>query len=164
MEGSVARGLRDFRDSPRDSLASRTFNREKHLDEFFKIFVLSVLATDPSDLLATWLNRENRVFCANRSVFKRFQFSLEHFWLFIVFHISNLSQIHRVTLKKPPFLHHFNLNLQEKGMVFLLSYSISCLLHVLSWFLCCCLSFMTFVIHVWNGFILLGWLKGFCWF
>ena len=68
------RGLRDFRGLPCNSLAGRTSSREKHLDKFFKIFALSVLATCPGDLLATWLNHENRVFCAYRSVFKCFQF------------------------------------------------------------------------------------------
>ena len=68
------RGLRDFRGLPRDSLAGRTSSREKHLDKFFKIFALSVLATCPSDLLVTWFSRENCVFCAYRSVFKCFQF------------------------------------------------------------------------------------------
>ena len=29
-----------------------------------------------------------------------------------------LSQTHWVSLKKPPFVHHFNFNLQEKGMSF----------------------------------------------
>ena len=53
VEGSVTRELRDFRSSPHDSLASRTSSREKHLDKFFKFFVLSVLATGPGDLLVT---------------------------------------------------------------------------------------------------------------
>ena len=53
MEGSVARELRDFCGSPRDFLAGRTSSREKHLDKFFKIFILSVLAIGPGDLLAT---------------------------------------------------------------------------------------------------------------
>ena len=53
VEGSVARGLRDFRSSPRNSLTRRTSSREKHLDKFFKIFVLSVLATGLGDLLTT---------------------------------------------------------------------------------------------------------------
>ena len=95
MESLVARGLRDFHGLPRNSLAGRTSSCEKHLDKIFKIFVLSVLVTGPGDLLATWLSRENRVFCANRSVFKRFQFSLELLWLFIVFLISSLSQTYR---------------------------------------------------------------------
>ena len=129
VEGPITKGLRDFRGSPRDSLTSRTSNREKHLDKFFKIFVLSVLATGPDNLLATWLSRENRVFCANRSVFKHFQFSLEHFWLFIVFPISNLSQTHRVTLKEPPFLHHFNSKSSKTRYGFSLSPYI---LHVLN--------------------------------
>ena len=74
MEGSVMKGLRDFRGSPRDSLTGRTSSCEKHLDKFFKIFVLSVLAIGPGDLLATWLSCENHVFCAYRSVFNVFSF------------------------------------------------------------------------------------------
>ena len=31
-----------------------------------------------------------------------------------------LSQIHRVTLEKPSFVHQFNFNLKEKGMDFLI--------------------------------------------
>ena len=104
VEGPVARELRDFRDLPHNSLASRTSSRKKHLDKFFKIFVWSVLATDPGDFLATWLSRKNRVFCANRSIFKHFQFSLELLWLFIVFLISSLSQTHRALNPKPPLL------------------------------------------------------------
>ena len=72
MEDSVAKGLRDFCNLPRDSLAGRTSSGKKHLDKFFKNFVLSVLATGPGDLLATWLSHEHRVFCANRSVFEPF--------------------------------------------------------------------------------------------
>ena len=78
MEGSVARGLRDFHSLPRDSLTGRTSSREKHFEKFFKIFVLSDLATGPGDFLATRLSHENHVFCAYRSVFKCFQFSLKH--------------------------------------------------------------------------------------
>ena len=50
------RVLRDFRSLFRDSLTGRTSSCEKHLENFskvFKIFVLSVLATGPGDLLAT---------------------------------------------------------------------------------------------------------------
>ena len=36
--------LRDFHDSARDSLAGRPSNREKYLENFFKILSLSVLA------------------------------------------------------------------------------------------------------------------------
>ena len=45
MEGPFTKGLRDFRGLPRDSLMGRTSSRKKHLDKFFKIFVLSVLET-----------------------------------------------------------------------------------------------------------------------
>ena len=91
VEGPVVRGPRDFYGLTRDSFMGRASSRKKHLNKFFKIFVLSVLATGPGDLLATWLSREHHVFCANRSIFEPFQFSLEYFWLFIVFPISNLS-------------------------------------------------------------------------
>ena len=83
MEGLVARRLRDFRGLPRDSLTGRTSNREKHLYKFFKIFALSVLVIGFGDLLATWLNRENRLFCTNRSVFKRFSVFP---WTFVTIH------------------------------------------------------------------------------
>ena len=53
VEGPVARGLRDFHGLPRDSLTGRTSSCEKYLDKLFKIFVLSVLATGLSDLVAT---------------------------------------------------------------------------------------------------------------
>ena len=45
VEGPVVRGLRNFRGLPRDSLVGRTSSHKKHLDKFFKILVLSVLAT-----------------------------------------------------------------------------------------------------------------------
>ena len=118
------KGLRDFRSSPRDSLVGRTSNREKHLDKFFKIFVLTVLVT------CSQLDSVEKIAC----------FAQIGQFLNVFSFPSNISdcslsspfQTHRVTLKEPTFLHHFNLNLQEKGMVFLLSYSTSCLLHVLS--------------------------------
>ena len=44
VEGLVARLLRDFRGLARDSLAGRPSSREKHLEKFFKLLSLSVLA------------------------------------------------------------------------------------------------------------------------
>ena len=61
--------LRDFRGSARDFLAGRTSSCEKHLEKFFKLFSLSVLATWTGDLLATLLSREKRVFGKNRGSF-----------------------------------------------------------------------------------------------
>ena len=75
MEGLVARRLRDFHDLPRDSLTGRTSSREKHLEKFFKIFVLSVLAT------CLRLDSVAKIACfAYISQFLNvFSFSLEHF-------------------------------------------------------------------------------------
>ena len=61
VEGPVARGIRDFHSLPRDSLTGKTSSCEKHLDKFFKIFILSVLAIGPSDLLAITQSRKSRV-------------------------------------------------------------------------------------------------------
>ena len=47
------RDSKKFCGLPCDSLVGRTSSRKKHLDKFFKIYVLSVLATGPSDLLTT---------------------------------------------------------------------------------------------------------------
>ena len=62
--------LRDFRGSARDLLAGRPSSREKHLEKFFKILFLSVLAAWAGDCVATYSSRVNRVFGRNRSSFK----------------------------------------------------------------------------------------------
>ena len=60
-----SRGVhRDFRSLVRDSLASGTSSREKHLENFFNSFLSSVLAARPGDFLATCHSRQNCVFCA----------------------------------------------------------------------------------------------------
>ena len=61
--------LRDFCGSARDSLAGRPSSREKHLENFFKILSLNVLAAWPGDWLVTHLSREKRVFGKNRGSF-----------------------------------------------------------------------------------------------
>ena len=53
-----------------------------------------------------------------------FIFSLEYFWLFIVFPISNLSKTHCVSLKEPPFLHLFNFKSPRKRYGFFYPQSI----------------------------------------
>ena len=65
---------RDFHSSDRDSLASGTSSRKKHLENFSKVFLSSVLAAGLSDFLATWFCPENRVFCKNKAIFKHFEF------------------------------------------------------------------------------------------
>ena len=70
-----SRGVhRDFRGSPRDFLAVRLSNREKHLENISNLCFLSVLVAGPGNLHTTWLRCENRMFCILRAVFKIFQF------------------------------------------------------------------------------------------
>ena len=80
-----SRGIhRDFRGLARDSLASETSSRKKHLENFSKLLVWSVLAGVTGDYLATFLSHEKRVFCIVRAVFKIFfSFSLK---LFVTVH------------------------------------------------------------------------------
>ena len=58
-----SRGVhRDFCGSACDSFAGRPSSREKHLEIFFTILTLSVLAACPGDLLVTQPSRKKRVF------------------------------------------------------------------------------------------------------
>ena len=64
------RGLpSDFRSSARDSLAGRPSSRKKHLEKFFKLLSLSVLAAWTGDFVATHFSREKHVFGKNRGSF-----------------------------------------------------------------------------------------------
>ena len=114
---------------PRNSLTSGTSSLEKHLENFPKVFLSSVLAASPGDLLATWLSRENRVFCANGSIFKRFQFFSRTSVTVHCLPYLKHSQTHCVTLEHSIVLHHFNLKSSRKWYGFSLSLYI---LHVLS--------------------------------
>ena len=161
VEGIVARGLRDFRDLPRNSLAGRTSNHKKHLDKFFKIFVLSVLATGLGDLLTTWLSCENCVFCANRSVFKRFQFFPRTSVTVHCLPYLKHSQTHCVTLEQTSIFTTFQLKIFKKK-VWVFSFSLhtlcfeSCLLESVScWF---DLGYLLFRWWVGRMFVVLGFL------
>ena len=61
------------------------------------------------------------MFCALGTFFFFFNFSVFPRTLVTIHFLPrlNLSQTHHVSLEKSPFFHHFNLNLQEKGMGFL---------------------------------------------
>ena len=119
-ERSSSKGVhRDFRGSARNSLASETSSREKHLANFFKSFGLKCFGGCPGDLLATCISREKRVFCVSKTVFKTFlvfpsnicDCSLSSPFLSLKHSMSHF--------KNHSFLHHFFSNLQEKGMGFL---------------------------------------------
>ena len=75
---------RDFRGSARDSFASETSSREKHLENFSKLLIWSVLAGGSGDYLATYLSCKKWVFCIVRAFFKIFfSFPSNFLWLFI---------------------------------------------------------------------------------
>ena len=61
--------LRDFRGLARDSLTGRPSSHEKHLENFFKLLSLSVLAAWTGIFVATHFSREKRVFGKNRGSF-----------------------------------------------------------------------------------------------
>ena len=138
---------RDFYSSHRDSLASRLSSHEKHLENTSDFLFLSVLAASPSDLHTTWFSSENHVFCVLRAVFKTFQFSLEHFWLFIVFPVYPSLKITVSLLKNLHFCIISSSNLQGKGMGFLFLTSYFMIMVLFSWFVSyfCDLSNIVFV-------------------
>ena len=75
---------RDFRGSSRDSLASETSSRKKHLENFSKLLSWSVLASGSGDYLAIYLSHEKCMLCIVRAVFKIFfSFPSNFLWLFI---------------------------------------------------------------------------------
>ena len=126
----------------RDSLTGRLSSREKHLENIsnfcFKVFWRLALAT--------WFSRENHVFYVLRAVFKTFQFSLEHFWLFIVFPFYPSPKL-TVSLSKN--LHFCNIsssNLQGKGMGFLFLTSYFMIMVLFSWFVSYFFFFVIWVI------------------
>ena len=110
---------RDFRSSTRDSLASETSNREKHLEIFSKLLAWSVLAGVSGDYLATYLSREKCVFCTVRAIFKIFfSFPSNFLWLFI-FSLNYFLPKRLVTHFKLHCCFLSTQNLQVTGMSFL---------------------------------------------
>ena len=69
VKGPVTKGTQRFLDSAHDFLVGRPSSHEKHLEIFFTILTLSLLAACLSNLLATCFSREKRVFCISKTVF-----------------------------------------------------------------------------------------------
>ena len=119
---------RDFRGSARYSLAGRPSSREKHLEIFFTILSLNVLAACPSNLF------QLQKLCVLRfedNFLKLFQFFPRIFVTVTVFPISLSTESNPNTpchTPQTPFLHHSFSNLQEKCMGFL---CLTWFLHVL---------------------------------
>ena len=102
---------RDFRSSARDSLAGRPSSCKKHFENFSTIVTLSVLAACLGDLMATCFNREKRVFCISKTVFKTFSVfpstfcdcSLSSPFLSQLKLIQTLLKLHFYTISSPIF-------------------------------------------------------------
>ena len=71
------------------------------------------------DLFATHFNREKRLFCALRTIFKNFSVFPHSFWLFIVLSIHLSHKLTMFSLKNPPFSSSSLLQTSRKGMGFL---------------------------------------------
>ena len=148
VEAPVARLYRSFRSSLSDFLTGVPSSGKKHLENFSKIFSMAAWL---GDLFATWFSHEKRMFCALRTVFKTFQFSLEHFWLFIVF-LIRLSHILTMFHSQ---IHHFSssslLQTSRKGMGFLIfsKYSMFIVLDFLIFELMLSFEKLEFRILVW---------------
>ena len=90
VKGPVARGTQRFlRLSSRLLLASRPSSREKHLENFFTILTLIVLAACPGDLLVTHPSHKKRVFRVSKTIFKTI-FSFPS--IFCDYSLSSLSE------------------------------------------------------------------------
>ena len=133
--------LRDFRGLPRDSLMGRTSSREKHLNKFFKIFVLSVLAIDPWQLSRDLtLSRKSHVLGKLVNFLNVFSFPSNISVTVHCLPYLKHSQTHRVTLKQTSIFTLSHLKIFEKK-VWVFSFSLhsscseSCLLESVScWF------------------------------
>ena len=99
-----SRGVhRDFRSSARYSLAGRPSSREKHLEIFFTILSLNVLAACPSNLFQL---QKLHVLRFEDNFENFFSFSLEFLWLSLsspFLSQLNLTQTLHVTLLKLHF-------------------------------------------------------------
>ena len=125
----------------------------KTLRKFSKVFFLVFRRL----VLATCLSRENRVFWANLvSFFKPFQFSLEHFWLFIFFLFWKTLKLTVSLSKELPFWIISFLNLQENGIGFLSLTTYFMFWALFSWI---CDSLLSFVLSVVSS---IGWVHVCC--
>ena len=132
---------RDFRGSARGSIASKTSSREKHLAKIFKFSIWSVLVGNLGDSLATYLNRENCVFCKMSSFSTLFSKRGSHLLVlhsrsvhFLV--LLSLIQHHCGNLQSlSPSCYH---SIYLQGKVWVLSSTLCFFLIIAfsSWFLC----------------------------
>ena len=114
VEGPVARGTQRFSWLSLRLSREWNFQLQKTLRKFLKSFLSSVLAAGPSDLHATYVSRENRMFCTKWVSFLNF-FSFPS-------NISDCSspslpehsQTHRISLKQTSILNHIILKSSRK--------------------------------------------------
>ena len=131
---------------PNFPTTSGTSSHEKHLENFLKVFLSSVLAVGPGDFLVTWLSRKKSVFCVLWSIFlKNFlSFSLDYFVTIHCLPCLNLFQNHSVHTQILIFS-IFSIPLHQsssKGICFV-SFSI-CVTYLVIYLLDC-----VFLLYIW---------------
>ena len=137
---------RDFRSSARDSLASETSSRKKHLEIFSKLLAWSILAGVSSDSLATYLSRENRMFCKMSSFStlfsKRVLICLS--CILRLFTFWSYFQLFKITVVISKILHHFVTILS----IFKKRYGFCRLLFIFHWYYLFLVDFVFYLVFV----------------
>ena len=138
---------RDFRGSIHDSLASKPSSHEKHLENFFTILTLSVLAACPGDWLATHPSCEK---CACWQKVGQFLKTFSIFpQTFYNYSLALSTETHPNILchsLQTSFLHFFTSKSSRKRYGFLFPHLIS---HVLSFiFMNICVDVFFFLLWV----------------
>ena len=114
-----------------------TSSHEKHLENFSKLLVWSVLVGVSSNYLVTYLSLEKRVFCTVRAVFKIFfSFPSNFMWLFTFSLNCSYPNTSCHSLRTPLLLHFFSKS-SRKGMGLLFLTSFSCFEYYFLAFLSC---------------------------
>ena len=123
-----SRGVqRDFRSSVRDSLASETSNRKKHLTNFFKSFGLKCFGRCTGDWLATCISREKSVFCISKIVFKTFSVFPSNFLCLFTFSLDWNWPKHSMSPSSNSISASSHLKIfKKKVWVFSVSFDFSC--------------------------------------
>ena len=123
--GSSHEGTQRFSQLMSQLPCGQNFQSQKTFGKIFQIFVSKVFGGLPWRLAHNLTqSQKTHILRFKVSFFLIFQFSLEHFVTIHYHPHLNFSQTHRVILRKPPFLYHFNFKSSSKRYGFSLSHYI----------------------------------------